>query len=345
MRIAVVSDAELVNSNYRAYQPVQALARRGHAIEVNRPGEPRFRPQALLRADVVHIHRYMDPEMQEMVRQLRAAGIGVVWDNDDDVTAIPRSNPHYRRLGGPANAARVRKLIASMVRSADVVTTPSAVLAEQYRASGAADVRVLENYLPREFSGVKRRKHDGIVVVWLAGLEHQVDYQQLRLKATFERLLDAHPDLRLMSIGLGLGLPADRYEHLPLVEFFDLARTMASADIGIAPLVDIPWNRARSSVKLKEYAAAGLPWLASPVGAYAELGERDGGMLVPDDRWHEALDELITNRRKRRKLAKNAAKWAKRQFIDAHAHLWEAALGDAAAAAQARASDRGNAVV
>lgn len=337
MRISVISDANLVNSNYRAYQPVMALARKGHEIHVNRKSEPRFRPATLLQSDVVLVHRYADRELQGIVGQLTRGGIGVVWDNDDDVAAIPRSNPNYRRLGG-ANARRVELELAKMVRLANVVTTPSTLLAEKYRAGGASDVRVLENFLPPDFDRVKPQKHDGVVIAWLAGLEHQVDYQQLRLRETLERLLDAHADLRVMSIGLGLGLRSDRYEHTPLVDFFDLARVLSAADIGIAPLTDIPWNQARSNVKLKEYAAAGLPWLASPVGSYVGMGDSEGGRLVADDGWMDALTDLIVNDRARKKLAKRAAKWAKGQAIEKHAHLWERAFEDAIARARGGAA-------
>ena len=62
-------------------------------------------------------------------------------------------------------------------------------------------------------------------------------------------------------------------------------------------------------MKLKEYAAAGVPWLASPIGPYAGLGEQQGGRLVADDRWYEELVRLIEKPRERRKLAKRGAKW------------------------------------
>ena len=334
MRISYVTDPDAVNSNYRAYQPMQAIARRGHAVDYNRSGQPPF-TAALLSADVVHVHRYLGGEAQATVEALRARGVGVVWDNDDDIANVPKTNPNHARYGGARRAGVVRALQA-MLRTVDVVTTPSERLAGQFRAAGAADVRVIENHLPDEFAGTKPIKHDGVEIVWLAGLEHQVDYQRLRLQETLLRLLDAHPDLRVRSIGLGLGLKRDRYEHVPLVDFLELPRALARADIGIAPLVELPWNDARSNVKLKEYAAAGLPWLASPVGSYRGMGEAQGGRLVADDRWHDALDALISDARGRRKLAKRAAKWAKGETVGKHVEAWEAVYRDAQRRARAR---------
>lgn len=334
MRISYVTNPDGLNSNYRAYQPMEAVARRGHAVDFNRRGAPQVTP-AVFDADVVHIHRFIGREMLAVVEQLHARGIGVVWDNDDDIANVPRSNPNYAKYGGARRPGLLKSLNA-MLSAVDAVTTPSAHLAGQFRAAGAHDVRVIENFLPDAFPGAKAAKRDGVTIVWLAGLEHQVDYQQLRLQDTFVRLLDAHPDLRILSIGLGLGLRTDRYEHIKLVDFLDLPQTLAHADIGIAPLVELPWNEARSNVKVKEYAAAGLPWLASDFGAYRGLGEAQGGRLVSDDGWNEALDRLVVDGRTRKKLSKRAAKWAKGETISKHVAAWEAVYRDAHARAQRR---------
>ncbi|MEX0790053.1 MAG: hypothetical protein WD178_04685, partial [Actinomycetota bacterium] len=96
----------------------------------------------------------MNSEVQKIVQAMHHRGIGVVWDNDDDVTAVPRSNPLYAKHGGIKSHAR-RADLTRMMRLADVVTTPSAVLADQFRDLGAADERVLENYVPRDFDRVR----------------------------------------------------------------------------------------------------------------------------------------------------------------------------------------------
>lgn len=338
MRIALLSDPGLVNSNYRSYQPIAALSRRGHEVRFNRTGET-IEPAMVFDAEVVHIHRLTMPQLRELARQAHARGIGIVWDNDDDVAALPRSNPNYARLGARGRRELVTG-VAEMVRIADVVTTPSALLAERYRELGARDVRALENYVPREFLGAARLKHDGVVIACLAGLEHQPDYQALGIGEVLRALMERHADVRVLSIGVGHELPADRCEHIPLADFLDLARILARADIGIAPLVDTAWNRARSNVKLKEYAAGGLCWLASPVGPYLGMGEAQGGRLVADDDWEAALERLIVNARERRKLSKRAVKWVKGEGIERHAHRWEQALRDAAARAQAEPVSR-----
>ncbi len=322
MRIAVMADPTTLNVNYRAYQPMQALSRRGHTITANGPGAPRFRMAELLRADVVHIHRFLDERTADAAEQVRAAGIGVVWDNDDDITAFPRGNPLYRTFGG-VNSRKMVAAVRRIVQLADVITTPSAVLAQQYRDYGGSDVRVIENYLPREFVGRPAPKRDGVTVGWVAALEHQLDYQGLRLQETLGRLLDKHAELHVASVGLGLGLSHDRYHHTPRVPFMELPGVVGSFDIGIAPLDDFPFNRARSNVKLKEYAAAGVPWLASPVGAYAELGYDEGGRQVAPDQWFAEIERLIEDQRLRRKLAKRAARWGKRQIVDDNVDAWE----------------------
>src|SRR4029077_15407965 len=116
------------------------------------------------------------------------------------------------------------------------------------------------------------------------------DFEQLQLRETLERLLTRHQHLEVISIGLGLGLRSRRYRHFPITLYGELPDLLVHFDIGIAPIADVRFTRSRSTIKVKEYAAMGVPWLASPIGPYVGLGEEQGGRLVADDRWYEELE-------------------------------------------------------
>jgi glycosyltransferase involved in cell wall biosynthesis len=110
------------------------------------------------------------------------------------------------------------------------------------------------------------------------------------------------------------------------VPYEELPRLIAGFDIGLAPLVDRFANHSRSNVKLKEYAIAGVPWLASPIGPYEHHGEHEGGRLVDDDQWYEEISRLAMDKRARRKLAKRGVKWAQSQTLANNVNAWRAAF-------------------
>jgi hypothetical protein len=335
MRIAVVGMHAGANTYYRALNPARALGERGHAVKYYGVEEPTMGLDELRSFDVALIYRHCTKRSERLAVALREAGIAVVYDNDDMVGSVTADHPNRRDFGGLSGVA-LHQRVKQMLRTAHVVTSPSPTLAEQYRET-SDDVRVIENYVPDEFPGARRGSHQGVVVGWVAGAEHRIDRDRLRLRDTLEDLLSAHPELRVVTIGVALGIASERCENVSYIQFPDLGGALAGFDVGLAPLADVPINRARSNSKVKEYAALGVPWLASPVGPYRDLGEAQGGRLVADDGWHEAIERLVTRDRERRKLAKRAARWGRDQTIGKHAEAWEVALRAAVERARAEA--------
>jgi glycosyltransferase involved in cell wall biosynthesis len=332
MRIAALVPEAIVNAVYRSYVPMQALAQRGHTVQFQeRDVVDDVAP--LLECDVVHIVRICQEPMARIAQRLKDAGVVVVWDNDDNLWAVPKGNPNYKMRSG-LQGQRVLAAMTKMMAVADIVTTPSAMLAELYRRAAGANAQVVENYLPSTFVGPRRGVgHEGVLVGWVAGAEHQRDVEQLRLRAVLEGLLERHADVRVASIGVNLGIRSDRYFHVGSAPYAELPNYLAEFDIGIAPLTDIPFNQGRSNVKTKEYAAVGVPWLASPIGPYAGMGEAQGGRLVADDSWDEQLDQLVSSAGTRKKLAKAATRWARTQTIEHHVERYEELLENAVARA------------
>jgi glycosyltransferase involved in cell wall biosynthesis len=338
MRIAYVADPGSGNGFYRGTGPMTALAQlRGHdvrAVPINE-GAP---PLAAVRdVDVLHVHRYSEDGAVGLARAAKAHGAAVVWDNDDDIGSVPKNTPGYRRQGGmmwERRLAGMRKIF----RLADLVTAPSPALVERLREYGARHAEVIENHVPDEFVLRSRPPREGVTIGWIAGLEHQLDVERIPIRAALQRLLDERPEVHVTSFGLGLGLAGARYRHVDVVPLLELTRAAAVFDIGIAPLSDIAMNRARSNVKLKEYAAAGACWLASPLGPYLGHGEKQGGRLVADDGWHDTLARLLDKPRERAKLTKRAGRWVAGETLSKHTRTWEARFEEAIARARADAA-------
>lgn len=338
MKIAYLADHRTGNGFYRAIAPMSALQQyRGHNVRVLTHEED-VPPLAAVRdVDVLFVHRYCDERTERLVREAKAHGAAVVWDDDDDITAIPKSNAVHRKVSGMSGERR-RQQLQRIFRLADLVTAPSQRLAQRLLDAGAPHAAVIENHVPDQFCDVDRRPHQGITIGWIAALEHQLDVDRLPIRDVLERLLDERPEVRVTTFGLRLGLKSERYEHVDVVPLLELTQAAAAFDIGIAPIADIDFNRSRSNIKLKEYAAARLPWLASAIGPYADMGERQGGRLVADDRWHEELARLIDKPRDRRKLAKRAVKWVAGETLMTHAATWEQRFGEAVERARAGAT-------
>jgi glycosyltransferase involved in cell wall biosynthesis len=333
MRIVSLVPEGIVNAIYRSVIPMQALAHRGHSVHIEERNEPRA-ADAFLEFDVVHFVRFCHPPMERLARHLHASRVPIVWDNDDDLLSPAKGNPNYKQRQGLVGRD-IRRALTTMMTLADAVTTPSALLAERYREMSGCDARVLENYLPPTFAALQRGGAPGTVRIgWVAGAEHQRDIERLRLRERFEALLARHDHVFFASVGVNLGLPSERYEYVPNLAYSDLPPAIATFDIAIAPLADIPFNRARSNIKLKEYAAAGVPWLASPIGPYAGLGEQEGGRLVADDEWEDALEALASDRAMRVGLGRQGMRWAREQTIERHVDRWEQTFEDAIAHAR-----------
>jgi len=314
---------------YRAMLPMRALADAGHRAEYiewdHRDPAPFERAH---QADVVLLWRHFRAPARRLATALREAGVAVMFDNDDDMTRVPKGSPAYSEM--KAAREQVAKELGAMLRLTELVSTTCGELAGRLRRLGAPDVRVVENYVAQDFLRERRADGDGVTVGWVAGAEHRGDLKDLRLRRTLEALLEAHPRVSLVSVGVDVGVRSERYTHRPFVRFPELPDAIAQFDLAIAPIADVSFNRVRSNIKVKEYAAAGVPWLASPIGPYKDLGEQQGGRLVADYGWAEALAELVTDDTARAALAERAAAWGRSQTVHANVGEWEAVFAEAA---------------
>jgi hypothetical protein len=70
--------------------------------------------------------------------------------------------------------------------------------------------------------------------------------------------------------------------------------TLLCFDIGIVPLSDLPFNRAKSAIKGIEYASAGIPFIASDLDAYKDLHATYalGRLASKPSKWIQHIEKL-----------------------------------------------------
>jgi glycosyltransferase involved in cell wall biosynthesis len=205
--------------------------------------------------------------------QLRAAERSFVarrcptWVLDVD-DAIMFRKPH-RHGDPPGDGPRRRRRFRDMVTSCRLTVAASQTLASAVADAGGA-VLVLPTPVPLSLYPPARAQHGGpLRLAWIG------------LGANMRYLRDLTPVLRELhgeGVALELCVVSDHLPEMPGVACRllpwserDEAQALASCDIGLAPLPDDAWTRGKGAYRSIQYAAAGLPTVASPVGANCEV--------------------------------------------------------------------------
>lgn len=237
--------------------------------------------------DRVFIQRETSPLSTGVVeeRLLGGASLGI-YDLDDgfpwDTAGVAR-----RVVSKAAKAKRA-------VRAADRVVVSNSVLAD-WAAQYADDVRVIPSCI--EPSDYVRKTDYAVgeqpVIGWI-GSSWTLPY----LRTISGALLRLHADTgaRLELIGAGTGSlgPLDAIADRAAWHEQAAGRLTPRWDVAIAPLKHGPFERARSSYKLLEYAVSGVPSVSSRWGATGDVAASLGVHGADtEDEWVTALTAVL----------------------------------------------------
>jgi glycosyltransferase involved in cell wall biosynthesis len=214
-----------------------------------------------------------------------------VFDVDD---AIYVRKP--RRLGDlPDESPWRKRKFAATCRWVDAVAAGNDVLAGVARAT-AKEIVVLPTsidtaaYEP-SFAGPS----DPPTIAWIGSPENLIYLDMIR--PALARLAKRHPALKLRVICSEFPNWGDVQIERVAWSSATEAHALAGAHIGVMPLTDDAWSRGKCAFKLLQYMAAGLPCVASPVGANTEaVIEGVNGYHATDvDQWERSLEKLLVS--------------------------------------------------
>jgi len=251
----------------------------------------------------------------------------------DDATYVSYTSPTYGRLG---KALKWFRKTDDLIRWATLVTCGNRAIAEYVSARGAR-ARIIPTVVDTDvFRPSARAAHEPVVLGWI-GTHSTFPYLQ-SIFGVLNKLAKTYR-FRLRVVGAGqddVSIDGVEIENLQWrmereVEDFQ------SIDIGLYPidasLYSGKWASGKSGFKAIQYMAVGIPYVATPMGASADLGEVGVTHFFAssDDEWYAALENLISNSELRNRMGAAGRRHVTEHYnLPAQADKLAAALREAA---------------
>ena len=242
----------------------------------------------------------------------------MVWETDDDLWSLDPSNERAVKVYTPELLDELREVVAT----AHMVTVSTAPLAEAMSKFNP-NVRVIENHIDDAMFDIVRPQRDRLTVGWAGGDSHRKDWQMVAPRV--RRFLSRNPDVDFHAIGQNY-LAENKIEGrwTPWsADLFDYYRTI-DFDIGIAPLIPSRFNRSKSAIKALEYAALGIPVIASDEAPYQGfvVDGVTGFLGSRDHEWEARLRDLVNDEDMRLEMGRAAKERARKWAISEGWKLW-----------------------
>ncbi|NSL24027.1 glycosyltransferase [Agrobacterium tumefaciens] len=218
--------------------------------------------------------------VDELLNAFDRNGIRYMVDLDDDLFDVPEAKDPQGTYAAYAPS------LGRLLSKAKLVTVSTAPLRKSVNSYNRNVV-----VIPNSLSGrlwrtppIPRLPDGAIRALYMGTPTHHDDL--MMIMAALEATAASHPDFRLTIIGgtkenilhperlpwlSHIVVPPDRKEYDVFVPW--LRQQAGRCDFAIAPLQDIKFNDGKSPLKVLDYAALGLPILASDVSVYEEVSQ------------------------------------------------------------------------
>lgn len=269
-------------------------------------------------ADLIIGQRVNKPGPSTWWQQQGQRGRPLVFELDDDLWNVHPSSPAYRVWSDPAVLAR----LTDNVRAASAVTVSTDYLGDLVRELNP-NVTVLPNCIDADLLGYDRPRRDKLTIGWAGSPTHLMDFTEVA--DPLKRYLRKYPAVDMHFIGADYSQLVGRASRITnWVASTDAYHRVIDFDIGIAPLKDDRFNWSKSPVKALEYAALGIPIVASDVGPYRDFVQHGvtGFLCRFEHEWFKYLRILTEDAALRESMGEAARAQAVEHTIQRNAHRW-----------------------
>jgi glycosyltransferase involved in cell wall biosynthesis len=321
--LVITNNLQQASFRLRIQALSDGLQQRGVSLDVHvRPREVLARRRLLKSAadyDAVLLQRKMLDPLD--TRLLRKRARKLFFDVDDAVM-------YHSRSVGPLKRWHTWRRFLAVARYADLIVAGNEYLADLFRRHGGKATMLPTVVDPAHYQVKSHAACDAPALVWI-GSKSTLPYLR-QFSSALAEAKKRVPGLRLITIAdQPLAQPLLPAEHLPWSEQTESA-ALCRGDIGIAPTPRDRWTLGKCGFKIVQYMAAGLPVIASPVGANSEIVSPGETGFLPEDpaEWSDAVATLAGDPSKRQAMGAAGRKRVEEHFsITRAVDAWARILG------------------
>lgn len=306
---------------YRVGLPFQAL--RGQFDGWETTSSMRILLQEAAECDIVVGQRLTNPASSLWWEGNAIDGRCLIYELDDDLWDLHPTNSAYKFWADPER----RQHLTRNVEVASGVTVSTPHLAEVVSKINP-NVFVLPNCVDESLLAVERPRRDKLTIGWSGSATHIGDFQ--RTVDPLIRYFRKYPetDMHFMSdLNYAPMIKKRNARHTGWTKGVSKFHRTIDFDIGIAPLAGHHFNLSKSPIRALEYAALGIPIVASDVGPYRDFVQHGvtGFLCRTDDQWWKALRALTEDVDLRETMGAAARVQAADHTVQGNAWKWKEA--------------------
>lgn len=302
----------------------------------------------LLYYNPITFHRPNKVKFHEMALGLKDAGRKIIFDNDDTFH-FNKEHPMFYLYDDKeklfAHIKQTNDLLHNFITNADLVTTTTKTLADEYKLYND-NVHILPNCInPDDWNEPLRNEGDKIRLGIIGSVAYAQNYEHIKEQI---KELDKTGKFTIVVFGLHgekdrkknklttnlfqqeyhfwLGL--DNVEHIPWCAIQNYPRLLNEArlDMAIIPRSENYFNKCKSNIKFLELAMCEVPVIAQSFehSPYEEITDDIGVLIEDNDKWFNSIMKLAENKPERLRMGSKAHQYALDNYnIKDNAYKWE----------------------
>jgi glycosyltransferase involved in cell wall biosynthesis len=296
---------------YRCFLPMQELQKNGWEVGMGFPGFSQEHGFGLLIPDKKAIHGWdivvlklmMLENILESIPIAQKIGQKIVIDVDDFHEGLEKTNMAYIATDPKTNPKNNREHYFKSMELADALITSTPFLKDFYsKKYPNKPIYMVRNAVDLQHFGMRKDKSDKWPVIgwvgatpWRSGdLETLNPFVGEFIEKNELRFHHSGHIINAPTVQQQMSIPPKRYSSEGMQPILSYRNMFNRIDIGLVPLREVEFNRAKSFIKGLEYAAAGVPFIAEGIEEYNVLTKEYGIGRVANtqEEWLSHLEEL-----------------------------------------------------